>query len=312
MFHRKYSFTAPEDIQKKMNDFSGAFVRFSAMFGVAAEKKRTEQRIRYNFRIEETKMSQKLLVKDVMSRPVSIAKSALIPEALAKMLDAGIDPIVVTNDRTVVGTASRRTIAEKMGSKKTGNLPASQIRVATVTKEDFTSVYQDQDVDILIPLLQRYKIVVVWDEEHRLIGQVTKGDLLKHMVPEGKLESLIELAPRISPEDRVVQIHRRMTNNGSTRFIVMDNNKAVGIVTETDVAKVLVKMKSEIDKHFENALRNVTAADIMSSPILSLPVSTPVSEVVSVMTKKNISTIPIEENGKVIGLITRKSLVNAL
>jgi Predicted signal-transduction protein containing cAMP-binding and CBS domains len=257
-------------------------------------------------------MSQKLLVKDVMSKPVSIAKSALIPEALAKMLEAGIDPIVVTSDHVVVGTASRRTIAEKMGSKKTGNIPASQIRVATVTKEDFTSVYQDQDVEILIPLLQRYKIVVVWDEEHRLIGQVTKGDLLKVMAPEGKLENLIELAPRITPEDRVVQLHRRMTNNGSTRFVVMENNTPVGIVTETDVAKVLVKMKSEIDKHFENALRNVVAGDIMSSPIMSVPVSTPVAEVVSLMTKKNISTVPVEENGKIIGLVTRKSLVNAL
>ena len=167
-------------------------------------------------------------------------------------------------------------------------------------------------MDILIPLLQRYKIVIVWDEEHRLIGQVTKGDLLKVMAPDGNVESLVELAPRIAPEDRVVQIHRRMTNNGSTRFVVMDNNTAVGIVTETDVAKVLVKMKSEIDKHFENALRNVTAADIMSAPILALPVETPVSEVVSLMTKKNISTVPIEVNGKIIGLVTRKSLVNAL
>ena len=103
-------------------------------------------------------MSQKLTVKDVMSKPVSIAKSALIPEALSKMLENGIDPIVVTHDHVVVGTASRRTIAEKMGSKKTGNIPASQIRVATVTREDFTSVYPDQDVELLIPLLQKYKI----------------------------------------------------------------------------------------------------------------------------------------------------------
>ena len=151
-------------------------------------------------------MNQKLTVKDVMSKPVSIAKSALIPEALDKMLAEGIDPIVVTNDRVVVGTASRRTIAEKMGSKKTGNIPASQIRVASVTREDFTSVYQDQDVDLLIPLLQRYKIVVVWDEEHRLIGQVTTGDLLKIAKPERAVDTMMELAPRISPDDRVVQL----------------------------------------------------------------------------------------------------------
>ena len=257
-------------------------------------------------------MSQKLTVKDVMSKPVSIAKSALIPEALAKMLDEGIDPIVVTSDRIVVGTASRRTIAEKMGSKKTGNIPASQIRVASVTREDFTSVYQDQDVDLLIQLLQRYKIVVVWDEEHRLIGQVTTGDLLKVMRPEGGLETMVELAPRITPDDRVVQLHRRMVNDGATRFVVMDGNTPVGIVTETDIAKILVKLKSEIDKHFDNALRNVTAKDIMSSPLITTPVSTPVTKVVDLMISKNISTVPVAEGEKVIGLVTRKSLIDAL
>ena len=261
---------------------------------------------------EEANMKQKLTVKDVMSKPVSIAKSALIPEALSKMLNEGIDPIVVTNDRVVVGTASRRTIAEKMGSKKTGNITASQIRVASVTRDDFTSVYQDQDAELLVPLLQRYKIVVVWDEEHRLIGQVTKGDLLKHMSPEGSLESLLEIAPRITPDDRLVQLHRRMANNGATRFIVMDGNKSVGIVTETDIAKMLVKLKSEIDKHFENALRNVTAGDIMSTPLVTMQSDTPIAKIISTMLSKNISTIPIAEGDKVIGLITRKALVNAL
>ncbi|MDV0442732.1 CBS domain-containing protein [Methanorbis rubei] len=257
-------------------------------------------------------MKPKLTVKDVMSKPVSIAKSALIPEALDKMLAEGIDPIVVTNDRVVVGTASRRTIAEKMGSKKTGNIPASQIRVASVTREDFTSVYQDQDVDLLIPLLQRYKIVVVWDEEHRLIGQVTTGDLLKIVKPEGTIETMIELAPRIALDDRVVQLHRRMVGDGATRFVVMDGHKPVGIVTETDIAKILVKLKSEIDKHFENALRNVTASDIMSSPIITMPAKTPVTKVVETMLSKNISTIPIADGEKIVGFATRKSLIDAI
>lgn len=228
------------------------------------------------------------------------------------MLDNGIDPLVVTNDKVVVGTVSRRTIAEKMGSKKTGNVPASQLRVASVMREEFTSVYPDQEIDILVPLLEVYKIVVVWDIEHRLIGQVTKGDLLKYIQPEGKLADMMEIAPRIEKSDRVVQLHRRMMNNGATRFVVMDDGKAVGIVTETDIAKVLVKMKNEIDKHFETALRNVTAGDIMSSPIIAVPIDTPTKKVVETMTTKNISTIPVSDEGKIVGLITRKSLVNSI
>ncbi|HJJ40670.1 MAG TPA: CBS domain-containing protein, partial [Methanocorpusculum sp.] len=75
---------------------------------------------------------------------------------------------------------------------------------------------------------------------------------------------------------------------------------------------VLVKMKSEIDKHFENALREVTAGDIMTSPIVSLPIDTPVKKVVDTMLSKNISTIPIADGNKIVGMITRKSLVNSL
>ncbi|MDD4300684.1 MAG: signal transduction protein, partial [Methanomicrobium sp.] len=40
-------------------------------------------------------MSEKLLIKDVMSKPVTIAKSAVITEALDKMLDLGVDPLIV-------------------------------------------------------------------------------------------------------------------------------------------------------------------------------------------------------------------------
>ncbi len=44
----------------------------------------------------------------------------------------------------------------------------------SVVEEDFTSVYPDENVNILVPLLQRYKLVVVYDSDHKLIGQVSR------------------------------------------------------------------------------------------------------------------------------------------
>ncbi|MGB4279476.1 MAG: CBS domain-containing protein, partial [Methanoculleus sp.] len=65
-------------------------------------------------------MSEKfqLLVKDVMAKPVTIAKSAFVSEALNKMLDEGVDPLIVTNNGMVIGTTSRAAIAESLGSRK--------------------------------------------------------------------------------------------------------------------------------------------------------------------------------------------------
>ena len=56
-------------------------------------------------------MTKEVFIKDVMVKPATIAKSAKITEALDKMLDLGIDPLIAVNNNTVVGTVSRQAIA---------------------------------------------------------------------------------------------------------------------------------------------------------------------------------------------------------
>ena len=48
-------------------------------------------------------------------------------------------------------------------------------------------------------------------------------DLLKVAKPEGSIEDMVEIAPRIY-DDRVVQLHRQphMVGDGATWFIVME------------------------------------------------------------------------------------------
>ncbi|MDD4567427.1 MAG: CBS domain-containing protein, partial [Methanoculleus chikugoensis] len=151
-----------------------------------------------------------VLVKDVMAKPITIAKSAFVSEALDKMLGEGVDPLIVTNNGTVIGTTSRAAIAETLGSRKTQALKATSIHVANTVEENFTSAYPDQSIDVLVPLLQHYKLVVVFDAEHRLIGQVTAGDLLKVLRPAGGTLDVMEPAHTIQSEERAVHLRRRM------------------------------------------------------------------------------------------------------
>jgi len=148
-------------------------------------------------------MTEEILVKDIMSRPVTIAKSAPITDALDKMLDEGVDPLIVVNHDSVVGTVSRKSVAEKLGTKKNSSISPTSIHVASTVEEDFTTVYLDQDLDVVIPLLQKYKLVVVYDEDHRLVGQVTAGDVLRVMRPQGKLEDVLEPAYTIEQDERL-------------------------------------------------------------------------------------------------------------
>jgi predicted transcriptional regulator len=50
----------------------------------------------------------------------------------------------------------------------------------------------------------------------------------------------------------------------------------------------------------------------MSSPVISVDRSAKVSEIFDIMLKKNISSVPVAEKGKIVGMVTKRSLVNAL
>jgi CBS domain-containing protein len=258
-------------------------------------------------------MTKEIFIKDVMAKPATISKSAKITEALDKMLAEGIDPLIAVNNNTVVGTVSRQAIAEKLGSKQNSDLAPAAIHVASVVEEEFTSVYPDESINVLVPLLQHYKLVVVYDNDHKLIGQVAAGDLLKKYQPENDIEGAIEKAITIEADERVVHLRRRMLDDGITRFIVTDQGKYIGIVTETDVAVAMRKFReSTRDQHQDHRIRNLIIRDIMTSPLVSVDTTASVPAVIDLMLKKNISSVPVMDKGRLSGIITRRSLVNAL
>jgi len=258
-------------------------------------------------------MTKEVFIKDVMAKPTTIAKSAKITEALDKMLDLGLDPLIAVNNNTVVGTVSRQAIAEKLGSKQNSDIAPTAIHVASVVEEDFTSVYPDESINVLIPLLQQYKLVVVYDADHKLIGQVSAGDLLKKYQPEDGLAGAIEKVVTIEADERVVHLRRRMMDDNITRFVVTEHEKYTGIVTETDVAVAMREFRKQVDgNHQDHRIRNLLVKDIMSTPLISVEKTAKVADVVTTMLKKNISSVPVMDKGKLAGVVTRRSLVNAL
>jgi len=258
-------------------------------------------------------MTKEVFIRDVMGKPATIAKSAKITEALDKMLDSGLDPLIAVNNSTVVGTVSRQAIAQKLGSRQNSGLAPTAIHVASVVEEDFTSVYPDENANVLIPLLQQYKLVVVYDGDHKLIGQVTAGDLLKKFQPGDGMEGAIEKVLTIEADERVVHLRRRMLDDRITRFVVTDHEKYTGIVTETDVAIAMREFRRQVDgNHQDHRIRNLLVKDIMSAPLISLERTAKVSDAVALMLKKNISSVPVMDKGRLAGVVTRRSLVNAL
>jgi predicted transcriptional regulator len=221
--------------------------------------------------------------------------------------------MIVTHNSGIAGTVSRQAIAEKLGSRHDAAIAPAAIHVSSVVEKDFTSVYPDESVNVLIPLLQSHKLIIVYDSDHRLIGQVGAIDLLQKCMPEGPLASMADKAVTIESDERVVHLRRRMLDDNIMRFIVTEKEKIIGIVTETDVAIAMRKFRETVeDKHQDHRIRTLLVKDIMSSPVLTVEGNATVQEVVDIMRKKNISSVPVTTKGKCTGILTRRSLVNAL
>lgn len=93
-----------------------------------------------------------------------------------------------------------------------------------------------------------------------------------------------------------------MRDNKVGSVTITQNGIAVGIVTEWDL---LQKIVAE-----DLPAAHVLLRKIMSSPVVSVNVDTPVREAVAIMNEKKFRRLLVTKNGEPVGMITHSELVN--
>jgi len=94
---------------------------------------------------------------------------------------------------------------------------------------------------------------------------------------------------------------RVMREKGISSVLVGKNNNPVGIVTEKDI---LYRVVAESKGPFK-----ITLGEIMSSPLVVIDETAPVRDAVSTMRKKEIRRMPVTSKGRIVGLLTLRSIV---
>lgn len=81
-------------------------------------------------------------------------------------------------------------------------------------------------------------------------------------------------------------------------------NATVGIITEADMLERVLGARRNP--------RKITVTDIMTTPIITIDSKTGLDEAIKLMLRKNIKRIPIEEKGRIIGIIIDRDIVRAV
>src|SRR6266496_3574605 len=104
----------------------------------------------------------------------------------------------------------------------------------------------------------------------------------------------------ISPEASVQEVAQLLSRKSISGVPVIDKDaKIIGIVTEADI----------IGKVNREGLR---VADIMSPEIIAVDEETGVGEIAMLLTERKIKRVPVMQNGKLVGIVCRADIVQAV
>jgi CBS domain-containing protein len=82
---------------------------------------------------------------------------------------------------------------------------------------------------------------------------------------------------------------------------VTEKGSLVGIITQTDVLRAVK----------EGAFEDAVVRDVMTSEVVILSPTDSAIHVAKLMVEKNVNRIPVVEDGKLVGIVTRGDLIRA-
>jgi PAS domain S-box-containing protein len=180
------------------------------------------------------------------------------------------------------------------------------LEVGEVMTEDVAVAPPDQPVVSAAQQMSQMNIsCVVVVENDQVVGIVTETDLLKRAVASGKnFQSLqvreIMTGPVLSvgPHLSVLAAARMMEQSRIKRLVIQSDGRLVGIVTQTDLVRVLTSY---------GMWKDVSA--IMSRQVATIPISSSVAEAARIMADRDISCVVALDGQKVAGVFTERDLM---
>jgi CBS domain-containing protein len=111
---------------------------------------------------------------------------------------------------------------------------------------------------------------------------------------------VLATTPRASVRDIATQL---VVNGISGMPVAERAGTVLGVISEADILESLMEGKK---------LEKLTAADIMSEEPITVDIETSVDDVIKVLNEEGIVRVPVTENGKLVGIISRIDVIRAV
>jgi CBS domain-containing protein len=274
-----------------------------------------------------------MFARDIMNAPVHVVSpDATVAHARNLMVRHHISRLPVMENGVLVGIITKKDIAYRMrkGEPAWRRRPLDRIPVGALMTEHPVVVEPDTGVREIARMFtkQNFSSVPVV-EGGVMIGIITKTDLMKSALvrqitwPVGDVMEDVPVVTRYHSLNHVISVMRERNDKV---LVTEDDGTPAGIISETNLAfyedepkiagvmgkDVTIKRRETADGVRGSALMavaSVTAGDVMTSPVLTVPPGTPVPDALVMMEKHHVNSLVVMENGTVTGIIKRDDII---
>jgi len=255
-------------------------------------------------------------VEEVMTKEVvSVDKDVDLKYVMELMKKHEITKIPVLENKKLVGVVSDNIIAYKLGSIRKKGIPASRLHASSVTDRNIDCIKPETEVQTILKKVGKPgpTMLCVTDNSN-LLGVVTKADLLPLVKSKKQVRQVMENKIfTVSSDDRVIHARRILIDEDVARIPVVDNGRLVGMISDNEIAFALAEVKKSFrlgrQKH---KLDELTVGEVMKTPAIWTTPNMTAEDAAKIMIKNNLGALPLIENDKIIGIVSRTDLLKTI
>jgi len=255
-------------------------------------------------------------VQDFMTKNViTIDKDVSLNQVLNLMKKHEITKIPVVENKKLIGMITDNIISYKLGSIRKKGIPASRLHASSVIDKNIECISPDTDIKTVLKEVGKPgPTIICVVENDSLVGVITKADLLPLVNSKKQIREIMKKnIQMVSPDDRVIHARRIMIDKDIARLPVVDKGKLVGMISDNEIAFALANLKKSVSNgQQKHRLDELLVEDVMKIPAIWTEPNMTASDAAKIMLKKNLGALPLVENGKLIGIVSRTDLLNTI
>ena len=277
------------------------------------------------------------LNKIIIKRIITISPNASLLNAREVLLRHNLKRLVVVDvKKHPVGIITEKDIAKTIYAL--GDKPIRSIKISGFMSKKLITVKKTDSIYDCAKLMKKNHIscIIVLDDNGILEGLVTKTDLvsifLTHVTSPLKVSKIMTRnVITAMPGDSLLYVESLLIHNRIARIVIQRNRIPVGIITYRDFVPAKLpywlaqsadpqevenyKMKGNLDEFQANQMNHLLhfkAVDIMSTNPITIGIDEDVGIAVLLMIRNRISGLPVVKKSKLVGIITKTDIVNAI